>query len=224
MNNFTKVENGLLRTDKLDVYQKSFIINILSNEVGFKISLTALAKRIPCTREKVRRLRKELEDMKLIKVTTVKSDTGTFDANVYEVDIEELNKLLGVDNNIVYLGNNIAYPRQQYSIWVGNDIAQGRQQGSLGVGNKVATKNTNKNTKENTNKNTREKELHPTLENIKIILGEVAYSTWFGNAIIENNKILVDTSLKKMMIEDKYIKKINMNLGIDLEVEVNGKV
>lgn len=128
---YTMIYNLIIRTDKLDTYQKSCICNILSNDENFRISLNLLAKRIPCSQRKLQQIIKGLKDVYILTVNKVKSINGDWDSNKYLVNIDNLFKYIGVENNM---------PN------VENEVPNGRECNAQQVENNMLTKNTNKNT------------------------------------------------------------------------------
>lgn len=80
---FTQIHNAIIRANNLNPYQKSLICNILSNEVGFKISISMLMQRIPCGQTKVKATINELKQLNIIKVFRGKSQNNTWDTNSY---------------------------------------------------------------------------------------------------------------------------------------------
>lgn len=141
MRNFTPIQNEVIRSDRLDVYQKSCINNILSNEENFKMSLNALANRIPCSKRKATLIIKELGKLNIVAITKAKTLNGDWDSNVYSINLDVLFKYIGVVNNM----HNVVHEEHK----VENDMPNGSTQDTLQVVHKVPTKNTNKNIKEN---------------------------------------------------------------------------
>ena len=76
LKDYTMIHNIIIRTEKLDVYQKSCINNILSNEDNFKMSLNALAKRIPSSKNKCIQVINTLKEIDVISVSKVKTPNG----------------------------------------------------------------------------------------------------------------------------------------------------
>lgn len=138
MKDYTMIYNLLIRTDKLDTYQKSFLINILSNEEGFKISLKILSKRIPCSQRKLQGIIKSLTDIFILKVEKVKTDNGDWDSNKYLINKSKLLEFLEVGNDMPNVENEMPN--------VENEMPKGRECCAEQVGHEVPTKNTNKNT------------------------------------------------------------------------------
>ena len=141
MKNFTPIQNAVIRSDRLDVYQKSCINNILSNEENFKMSLNALANRIPCSKRKATSIIKELEKLNIVIITKAKTLNGDWDSNIYSINLDVLFKHIEVVNNM----HNVVHEVHK----VENDMPNGSTQDTLQVVHKVLTKNTNKNIKEN---------------------------------------------------------------------------
>lgn len=137
MDNFTQIQNEIIRTDKLDVYQKSCINNILSNDKEFNISIKALASRIPCSKDKCVKTINSLKELNILKVKKVKSPCGDWDSNSYKVELNILLKYIGV----VFEKDNVVFEKDNGSI-------SQRQQ----VVFEKVTKNTNKNTNKNNKK------------------------------------------------------------------------
>lgn len=135
--NFTQIQNEIIRTDKLDVYQKSCINNILSNDKEFNISLKSLSSRIPCSQRKVQQVINTLKELNILEVKKVKSLCGDWDSNIYSIKYDSLINYLGVENNM---------PKVEHDM--PNGIAQYAQQ----VEHDMPTKNTNKNTNKNNKK------------------------------------------------------------------------
>lgn len=141
MKNFTPIQNAVIRSDRLDVYQKSCINNILSNEENFKMSLNALANRIPCSKRKATSIIKELEKLNIVIITKAKTLNGDWDSNIYSINLDVLLKHIEVVNNM----HNVVHEVHK----VENYMPNGSTQDTLQVVHKVLTKNTNKNIKEN---------------------------------------------------------------------------
>ncbi|MVX66927.1 hypothetical protein GKZ28_25035 [Clostridium chromiireducens] len=141
MRNFTPIQNAVIRSDRLDVYQKSCINNILSNEENFKMSLNALANRIPCSKRKATLIIKELEKLNIVIITKAKTLNGDWDSNIYSINLDVLFKHIEVLNYI----HNVVHEVHK----VENHMPNGSTQDTLQVVHKVPTKNTNKNIKEN---------------------------------------------------------------------------
>lgn len=138
LKDYTMIHNIIIRTDKLDVYQKSCINNILSNEDNFKISLNTLAKRIPSSRNKCIQVINTLKDINVVSVNKVKTPNGDWDSNVYKVNLDELFKYLEVvvnKDNVVFNKDYLVIDKDNGSIL---EIPQ--------VVSDMDTKNTNKNT------------------------------------------------------------------------------
>lgn len=138
MDNFTQIQNEIIRTDKLDVYQKSCINNILSNDERFNVSLTVLAKRIPCSRDKCIKTINSLKGLNIVSVNKIKTLNGDWDSNYYKVNLNELLKYIGVvveKDNVVFNKDYVVYEEDNGSI---SQIPQ--------VVVEKDTKNTNKNT------------------------------------------------------------------------------
>lgn len=132
------IHNIIIRTDKLDVYQKSCINNILSNEDKFKISLNTLAKRIPSSRNKCIQVINTLKEINVVSVNKIKTPNGDWDSNVYKVNLDELFKYLEVvvnKDNVVFNKDYLVIDKDNGSIL---EIPQ--------VVSDMDTKNTNKNT------------------------------------------------------------------------------
>ncbi|MDC4241285.1 hypothetical protein NE398_14095 [Clostridium tertium] len=138
LKDYTMIHNIIIRTEKLDVYQKSCINNILSNEDNFKMSLNALAKRIPSSRDKCIKVINTLKELKIVSVNKVKTPNGDWDSNVYKVNLDELFKYLEVvfnKDNVVFNKDYLVFDKDNGSI---SEIPQ--------VVVENDTKNTNKNT------------------------------------------------------------------------------
>lgn len=131
------IKNTIIRTDKLDVYQKSCINNILSNEEDFKMSLNALAKRIPSSKNKCIQVINTLKELNIVSVSKIKTPNGDWDSNVYKVNSEELFKYL----EVVIDRDNVVINRDYLVI----DKDNGSISQRLGVVHDMDTKNTNKN-------------------------------------------------------------------------------
>lgn len=147
LKDYTMIHNIIIRTEKLDVYQKSCINNILSNEDNFKMSLNALAKRIPSSRDKCIKVINTLKEIKIVSVNKVKTPNGDWDSNVYKVNLDELFKYLEVvvnKDNVVFNKDYLVFDKDNGSI---SEIPQ------------VVVENDTKNTNKNTNiENKKEKE------------------------------------------------------------------
>ncbi|WP_294403979.1 hypothetical protein [uncultured Clostridium sp.] len=137
MDNFTQIQNEIIRTDKLDVYQKSFINNILSNDKDFNISIKELSNRIPCSKDKCVKTINSLKELNILKVKKVKSPCGDWDSNSYKIELNILLQYIGV----VFEKDNVVFKKDNSSI-------SERQQ----VVFQKVTKNTNKNTNKNIKK------------------------------------------------------------------------
>lgn len=138
LKDYTMIHNIIIRTEKLDVYQKSCINNILSNEDNFKMSLNALAKRIPSSRDKCIKVINTLKEINILSVNKVKTPNGDWDSNVYKVNLDELFNYLKVvvnKDNVVFNKDYLVFDKDNGSI-----------SERLGVVVKNDTKNTNKNT------------------------------------------------------------------------------
>lgn len=139
--NFTQIQNEIIRTDKLDVYQKSCINNILSNDNEFRIAFSELSKRIPCSKVKCINTINSLKELNIISVNKVRTLNGDWDSNCYKVNLNELLKYIGVvheKDNVVFNKDYLVYEKDNGSI---SQIPQ--------VVHEKDNKNTNKNTKEN---------------------------------------------------------------------------
>ncbi|WP_294363539.1 hypothetical protein [uncultured Clostridium sp.] len=134
---FTTIYNSIIRTERLDTYQKSCIYNILSNEEDFKLSLSNLSKRIPCSKRKAQQVINSLKKVSIISVVKVKTINGDWDSNSYLVDTDKLLEYIGVGNDMPNVGNDMPN--------VGNDIHNGREYNAQQVGHDVPTKNKRKN-------------------------------------------------------------------------------
>ncbi|WP_195954455.1 hypothetical protein [Clostridium tertium] len=147
LKDYTMIHNIIIRTEKLDVYQKSCINNILSNEDNFKMSLNVLAKRIPSSRDKCIKVINTLKEIKIVSVNKVKTPNGDWDSNVYKVNLDELFKYLEVvvnKDNVVFNKDYLVFDKDNGSI---SEIPQ------------VVVENDTKNTNKNTNiENKKEKE------------------------------------------------------------------
>lgn len=137
LKDYTMIKNTIIRTDKLDVYQKSCINNILSNEEDFKMSLNALAKRIPSSKNKCIQVINTLKELNIVSVSKIKTPNGDWDSNVYKVNSEELFKYL----EVVIDRDNVVINRDYLVI----DKDNGSISQRLGVVHDMDTKNTNKN-------------------------------------------------------------------------------
>lgn len=138
LKDYTMIHNIIIRTEKLDVYQKSCINNILSNEDNFKMSLNALAKRIPSSRDKCIKVINTLKEINIVSVNKVKTPNGDWDSNVYKVNLDELFNYLKVvvnKDNVVFNKDYLVFDKDNGSI-----------SERLGVVVENDTKNTNKNT------------------------------------------------------------------------------
>lgn len=138
MENFTPIQNEITRSSRLDVYQKLCIINILSNDDNFKMSLNALAKRIPCSQRKVQQTIKGLKDIGVVSVKKVKTLNGDWDSNQYLINTDVLFKYIEVENDMPNVENDIHK--------VVHGVHNGREQYAQQVENDMPTKNTKKNT------------------------------------------------------------------------------
>lgn len=138
LKDYTMIQNTIIRTEKLDVYQKSCINNILSNEEEFKMSLNALAKRIPSSKNKCIQVINTLKELNIVSVSKIKTPNGDWDSNVYKVNSEELFKYL----EVVIDKDNVVLNRDYLVI----DKDNGSISQRLGVVHEMDTKNTNKNT------------------------------------------------------------------------------
>lgn len=138
LRDYTMIYNLIIRTDKLDTYQKSCINNILSNEKNFKISLNILAKRIPCSRDKCIKVINSLKEIEVVRVEKVKTENGDWDSNTYSISLDKLLSYLGVvieEDNVVVNKDYLVVNKDNGSI-----------PERLGVVVNKDTKNTNKNT------------------------------------------------------------------------------
>ena len=145
LKDYTMIQNTIIRTEKLDVYQKSCINNILSNEEDFKMSLNALAKRIPSSRDKCIKVINTLKELNVVSVSKIKTPNGDWDSNVYKVNSEELFKYLGVvvdKDNVVFNKDYLVVDKDYLVV----DKDNGSISERLGVVVENDTKNTNKNT------------------------------------------------------------------------------
>lgn len=138
LKDYTMIHNIIIRTEKLDVYQKSCINNILSNEDNFKMSLNALAKRIPSSKNKCIRVINTLKEIDVISVNKVKTPNGDWDSNIYKVNLDELFNYL----KVVINKDNVVFNKDYLVI----DKDNGGNSEGLGVVHEMDTKNTNKNT------------------------------------------------------------------------------
>lgn len=142
--NFTQIQNEIIRTDKLDVYQKSCINNILSNNNEFRIAFSALSKRIPCSKVKCINTINSLKELNIISVNKIKTINGDWDSNCYKVNLNKLFEYIEVvheKDNVVFNKDNLVHEKDNGST---SDIQQ--------VVHEKDNKNTNKNTKENIKK------------------------------------------------------------------------
>ncbi|MFR0048485.1 MAG: hypothetical protein ACLRWO_18380 [Clostridium butyricum] len=137
MNNFTRIQNEIIRTDKLDVYQKSCINNILSNDKEFNISLKSLSSRIPCSLRKVQQVINTLKELNILEVKKVKSLCGDWDSNIYSIKYDSLINYLGVEHDMPNVEHDMLNGIARYAKQVEHDMP---------------TKNTNKNTNKNIKK------------------------------------------------------------------------
>ena len=138
LKDYTMIHNIIIRTEKLDVYQKSCINNILSNKDNFKMSLNTLAKRIPSSRDKCIKVINTLKEINIVSVNKVKTPNGDWDSNVYKVNLDELFNYLKVvvnKDNVVFNKDYLVFDKDNGSI-----------SERLGVVVENDTKNTNKNT------------------------------------------------------------------------------
>lgn len=138
LKDYTMIHNIIIRTEKLDVYQKSCINNILSNEDNFKMSLNALAKRIPSSKNKCIQVINTLKEIDVISVNKVKTPNGDWDSNIYKVNLDELFNYL----KVVINKDNVVFNKDYLVIDKDNS---GNSEG-LGVVHEMDIKNTNKNT------------------------------------------------------------------------------
>ncbi|MGY5237622.1 hypothetical protein [Clostridium tertium] len=138
LKDYTMVHNIIIRTEKLDVYQKSCINNILSNEDNFKMSLSALAKRVPASKNKCIQVINTLKEIDVISVNKVKTPNGDWDSNIYKVNLDKLFNYL----EVVINKDNVVFNKDYLVIDKDNGSISERQQ----VVHEVDTKNTNKNT------------------------------------------------------------------------------
>lgn len=143
---FTQIHNAIIRANNLNPYQKSLICNILSNEAGFKISISMLMKRIPCGQTKVKATINELKELNILKVFRGKSQNNTWDTNSYEIDLKYLFQYIGVSLDTTK-------GTASHDLHVSHDTTKDCTLYDQGVSLDTTKKNTNKNTKENTNKN-----------------------------------------------------------------------
>lgn len=135
LKDYTMIHNIIIRTEKLDVYQKSCINNILSNEDNFKMSLNALAKRIPSSKNKCIQVINTLKEIDVISVSKVKTPNGDWDSNIYKINLDELFNYL----EVVINNDNVVFNKDYLVIDKDNgSISQG-----LGVVHEMDTKNTN---------------------------------------------------------------------------------
>ena len=147
LKDYTMINNIIIRTEKLDVYQKSCINNILSNEDNFKMSLNALAKRIPSSRDKCIKVINTLKEIKIVSVNKVKTPNGDWDSNEYKVNLDELFKYL----EVVVNKDNVVF-NKDYPVF-------DKDNGSISEIPQVVVENDTKNTNKNTNiENKKEKE------------------------------------------------------------------
>lgn len=138
LKDYTMVHNIIIRTEKLDVYQKSCINNILSNEDNFKMSLNTLAKRIPSSRDKCIKVINTLKELDIVSVNKVRTLNGDWDSNAYKVNLDKLFNYLEVvinKDNVVFNKDYVVIEKDNGGI---SEI--------LGVVVEKDTKNTNKNT------------------------------------------------------------------------------
>ena len=138
LKDYTMIHNIIIRTEKLDVYQKSCINNILSNEDNFKMSLNALAKRIPSSKNKCIQVINTLKEIDVISVNKVKTPNGDWDSNIYKVNLDELFNYL----KVVINKDNVVFNKDYLVI----DKDNGGNSEGLGVVHEMDIKNTNKNT------------------------------------------------------------------------------
>lgn len=138
LKDYTMIHNIIIRTEKLDVYQKSCINNILSNEDNFKMSLNALAKRVPASKNKCIQVINTLKEISVISVNKVKTPNGDWDSNIYKVNLEELFNYL----EVVINSDNVVFNKDYVVI----DKNNGSNSDGLEVVHEMGTKNTNKNT------------------------------------------------------------------------------
>lgn len=139
LKDYTMVHNLIIRTDRLDVYQKSCINNILSNTDDFRIALSALAQRIPCSRDKCIKTINSLKGLNIISVNKVKTINGDWDSNLYKVELFILFEYIGVvveKDNVVFNKDYLVFDKDNGST---SQIPQ------------VVVEKDNKNTNKNTN-------------------------------------------------------------------------
>ena len=139
LKDYTILYNSIIRTDKLDTYQKSCINNILSNEDNFKIALSTLSKRIPCSRDKCIRVMNSLKTLNIVSVIKSKTVNGDWDSNLYKVNLEELFKYI----EVVVDKDNVVFNKDY--------LVAEKDNGSIQKRPRVVAEKDNKNTNKNTN-------------------------------------------------------------------------
>ena len=144
LRDYTMIYNSMIRSGKLDVYQKSCISNILSNEDDFKMSISSLAKRIPASKSKCIKVINALKELNIVSVSRTKTSNGDWDSNIYKINFEELLKYLEVvsnkDNVVSNKDNVVSNKDNVVSNKDNSSISQ-----TLGVVLEKDNKNTNKN-------------------------------------------------------------------------------
>lgn len=136
---YTMIYNLIIRTDKLDTYQKSCINNILSNEDNFKIPLSVLSKRIPCSKDKCIRVMNSLKALNIVSVFKSRTLNGDWDSNLYKINLEELFKYI----EVVVEKDNVVFNKDYLVTEKDNGSIPQRQQVVADKDNKNTTKNTN---------------------------------------------------------------------------------
>ncbi|NFN95551.1 hypothetical protein JW813_16815 [Clostridium botulinum] len=141
LKDYTIVHNLIIRTDKLDVYQKSCINNILSNVDEFRIALSILARRIPCSKDKCIKTINSLKELSIISVNKTRTLNGDWDSNLYKVELVNLFKYI----EVVVEKDNVVFNKDYLVVEKDNGSTPQRQQVVVEKDNKNTNKNTNKN-------------------------------------------------------------------------------
>lgn len=148
LKDYTMVHNSIIRTNKLSVYEKCCITNILSNKEDFKIPLSVLASRMPCSRDKCIKTINLLKENKLITVFKTKTLSGDWDSNSYKLELDKIFNYI----EVVVEKDNVVFNKDYVVVEKDNGSIQERQQVVVEKDNKNTNKNTNKN-KEKSNIN-----------------------------------------------------------------------
>lgn len=139
LKDYTMVHNLIIRTNKLDVYQKCCINNILSNTDDFRIALSILAQRIPCSRDKCIKTINSLKELNIVSVNKARTPNGDWDSNLYKVELINLFEYIGV----VVEKDNVVFNKDYLVVEKDN--------GSISQIPQVVSEKDNKNTNKNTN-------------------------------------------------------------------------